>query len=71
MFYVLYITNNVEYTTYVCTSIIRHGAGAGKDAFPLLIARCGASRDGYVVILLPAYLLALGLGLNFYRNNTL
>jgi len=37
-------------------------AGVGKEAFPLLIARAlRGFADGYVAILLPAYLLALGL----------
>ena len=37
-------------------------AGIGKDALPLLIARAlRGFVDGYVAILLPAYLLAVGL----------
>src|SRR3954469_3177826 len=37
--------------------------GAGADALPLLLARSlRAFADGYMALLLPAYLLAIGLG---------
>lgn len=38
-------------------------AGADRNALPLLVARAlRAFVDGYVAVLLPAYLLALGFG---------
>src|ERR1041384_1242496 len=37
--------------------------GAGADALPLLVARgLRAFADGYMALLLPAYLLSIGLG---------